>query len=168
MSKTATYAKIASTTLSSSQLTISFNSFSGYTDLICVVTMTRTQGGNNFSLRFNGDTGTNYSEIYVEGDGASVIPGRNSNTNTMRIAAIAGGFGTDIATLTINIQDYENSTTNKNVLTRYSQASTIVGTSIGLWRSTSAVTSFEIGAIGATANFAAGTTVTLYGIEAAK
>jgi hypothetical protein len=166
MSKTATYAKISSTTLGSAQLTISFNSFSGYTDLICVVNMTRSQGGNNFSLRLNGDTGTNYSEIYIEADGSSVIAGRNSNTNTMRIAAIAGGFGTDQATLTINIPDYENSTTNKTVLTRYSQASTIVGTSVGLWRNTSAVTSLEIGAIGATANFSAGTVVTLYGIQA--
>lgn len=111
MSKTATYAKIASTTLSSAQLTVSFNSFSGYTDLICVVNMTRSQSGNNFSLRFNGDTGTNYSQVYFEGDGSTVIPGRNTNTTTMRIAAIAGGFGTDQATLTINILDYENTTT---------------------------------------------------------
>lgn len=117
-------------------------------------------------MRINSDTGNNYSEEYIEGDGGSVIPGRNSNTNSMRIAAIAGGFGTDLATVIINFQNYSNTTTYKTVLTRYSQASTIVGTSIGLWRSTSAMTSFELGTFGGL-NFGAGTTATLYGIKAA-
>lgn len=166
MAAGSTYTPIATTTLGSAQASITFNSFSGYIDLICVLNMTRSGAGNNLSMRLNSDSGTNYSETYIEGDGSSAFSGRNANTNSMRIAAIAGGFGTDLATVTIHLQNYSNSTTNKTVLTRYSQASTIVGSSVGLWRKTEAITSFELGTFGA-ANFGAGTTATLYGILSA-
>ena len=165
---TNTYVALQSTTLGSAAASISFTSINQtYTDLICVLNMTRSGAGNNLGLRINGDTATNYSETYIEGDGSTALGGRNSNTNTMRIAAIQGGFGTDLATVTIHLQNYSNSTTYKTVLTRYSQASTIVGTSVGLWRNTAAVTSIELGTFGG-ANFGAGTTATIYGIAAAS
>jgi hypothetical protein len=165
MAAGSTYTPIATTTLGSAQNSITFTSFSGYTDLICVLTMTRSSGGENLGMRLNSDTGTNYSETYIEGDGSTAVSGRNSNTNTMRIAAIQGGLGTGLAVITIQLQNYSNSSIYKTVLTRYSQAGTIVGSSVGLWRNTNAITSLELGF--ASANFTTGTTATLYGIAAA-
>jgi len=168
MAAGSTYTPIATTTLSSAQATISFTSISsGYTDLICIINMTRSASGNNLSLRLNSDTGTNYSSTYLEADGSSTYSGRGSNEAAMRIAAIAGGFGTDQSTIIINLQNYSNATTYKTVLTRYSEASTIVGCSIGLWRNTSAITSIDFSAYGSSTNFLTGTVATLYGIKAA-
>ena len=68
---TATYEKVQSTTLSSTQSTVTFSSISGaYTDLVLVM------GGSNSAnsdlrMRFNGDTGSNYSVTVLFGDGSA-------------------------------------------------------------------------------------------------
>jgi hypothetical protein len=165
MAAGSTYTPIATQTLGTAALNVTFSSIpSTYTDLVVVCAYNRVSGGNNISMRLNGDT-TNYSETYIEGDGSSVISGRNANDSNMRIAFIVGGTGTSQSTMIINLQNYSNTTTYKTVLTRYSEASTGVGASVGLWRSTAAINSVEIGRAGI--NFAAGSTFTLYGIAAA-
>jgi hypothetical protein len=86
MSKTATYAKIANTTLGSAQSSVTFNSFSGYTDLILVCCATTATDDQFLSVRFNGDSGSNYSNTYMTGDGTTASSGRNAGT----VAYIAG------------------------------------------------------------------------------
>jgi hypothetical protein len=160
-----TYTPIATTTLGSPTINVTFSSISSaYTDLVLVVSYSRASGGNNISLRLNGDT-SNYSETYLEGDGSSAYSGRNNNDSNMRIAFIAGGTGTSQSTMILNFQNYSNTTTYKTVLSRYSEASTAVGSAIGLWRSSSAINSIEIGR--ASFDFTTGSTFTLYGIKAA-
>ena len=160
-----TYESIATQTLSPTATTVTFSSIpSTYTDLVVVCAYNRVSGGNNISMRLNGDT-TNYSETYIEGDGTNVVSGRNANDSNMRIAFIVGGTGTSQSTMIINLQNYSNTTTYKTVLTRYSEGSTGVGASVGLWRSTASINSVEIGCAGI--NFATGSTFTLYGIAAA-
>lgn len=162
---TNTYVQLDKVTVGSSTANISFTSIpQGYTDLICIMNSTRSLGGYNLGLRINSDSGNSYSETYLEGDGSTYIGGANTDTNTMRIAAIQGGFGTDLTTVVINLQNYTNTSTYKTVLTRYSQASTIVGSSVGLWRSQSAITSIQIGSF-SSAQFLTGSTFSLYGIK---
>jgi hypothetical protein len=162
-----TYEPIATTTVATPALNVTFSSISSaYTDLILVCSYSRSSGGNNISLRLNGDTGSNYSETYIEGDGSTAVSGRNSNDSNMRVAFVGAGTSTSQATLILHFMNYSNSTTYKTVLSRYNETTSNVGSAVGLWRSTAAINSIEIGR-SATVNWAAGSVLTLYGIKAA-
>lgn len=167
-----TYTPIATTTLGSAQVSVSFSSFSGYTDLVLVANGYATiDDGYSPKLTFNSDTGTNYSRTLVSGNGSTASSGRNSN-----LAAITcgnqQGWDTSSSTpamLIINIMNYSNTSTFKSVLIRNDAADgTYPGTeaNVGLWRNTSAITSLQLSA-GGSANFATGSTFTLYGIASA-
>lgn len=168
----ATYEPIATTTLGSDQASVSFNSFSGYTDLILVANYGITNNGYTVGLQFNSDTGTNYSWTYVRGNGSTTLSYRKSS---MVFASLADEVKSDnYNTLIINLQNYANSSTYKTILSRSGNAGMSTATTVSLWRSTSAITSFVFkeGADGGpgtfgTGNIKAGSTFTLYGIKAA-
>ena len=167
-----TYTPIATTTLGSNQATVTFNSFSGYTDLVLVANIKHSFGttGDVFvdGIQFNSDTGTNYSYTRLYGNGTSAGSDRNSNVTGISYDATRSSesyFATNI----IQIQNYSNSTTYKTVLVRGNSASgTSVGTeaTVGLWRNTAAITSITINATGAY-TIQSGSTFTLYGIKSA-
>ena len=166
----ATYESIASTTLTSTAATVSFTSISGsYTDLVLICTVRSTFAGNqnDITLRFNSDTGNNYSSTWVNGSGSAASSGRNTSQNygyffyLPAANATAGVWGVGIA----NIMNYSNTTTNKTVLTRNNDPLAGVGAYAGLWRSTSAITSITIES--PLVNLATSSTFTLYGIKSA-
>jgi len=161
-----TYTPIATTTLGSSQSSVSFNSFSGYTDLVLVSTVKSTAASlERFaSMRFNGDSGSNYSSTVLYGEPTSFGSYRRSNGTGAIIIDAMNPTGGSFTTNIVQIQNYSNSTTNKTLLSRWS-SSTQLGQNVLLWRSTAAITSFEIIISGD--NFPAGCTFTLYGIAAA-
>ena len=66
-----TYEPIATTTLGSAQASVSFSSFSGYTDLVLVCVATTASDDQFLSVQFNGDTGSNYSNTYMTGNGST-------------------------------------------------------------------------------------------------
>jgi hypothetical protein len=112
----------------------------------------------------NGDSGTNYSSTTLKGNGSSASSARLSNIN--RIVFDADGASTSITNVNvINFQNYANTTTNKTVVGRSSDATYGTAAIVGLWRSTAAITSITIGIDGH--NFITGSTFTLYGIAAA-
>ena len=160
-----TYVPLATQTLGSATASVTFSSISGaYTDLVLVVNGTLSSGGYIDSyVRFNSDSGTNYSRTYLFGDGGSTVSGRNS-------AATGLGFvymnSTDRAAIVINIMNYANATTYKTATTRTTAPGSggVTAAYVGLWRNTAAITTIEI----VTGNtFAIGSTFTLYGIAAA-
>lgn len=163
-----TYTPIVTTTLGSNQANVTFNSFSGYTDLILVATVkTVTYGGVNLNINVNSDSGTNYSWNALVGNGSSATATRSSNQTYMD-----GDVNSlmDTSTFTqynISFMNYANTTTYKTVLSRAINARSGGATEavINLWRSTAAITSmtFDCGAD----QFATGSTFTLYGIVAA-
>lgn len=158
----ATYEPIATTTLTSAQSSVTFSSISGsYTDLVLIVAGT-VNTNSYFTLRLNGDTNTNYSNTEMDGNGTSASSNRNTSNNYMYNGSV---FTTQTNIIT-QIQNYSNSTTYKTILTRSNNAGSIVKASVGLWRSTSAITSLEIGTGGAN-TYSSGSTFTLYGIKAA-
>ena len=168
MPASATYTPIATTTLTSAQTTVTFSSISGsYTDLIIVAnTKSVSAGGNQwFMMKFNSDSGSNYSMTYLSGNGSSASSGRYSN----RSDGIFPGDtdNTDYMTMIINIMNYNNSTTYKTVLSRSSDSSDSVKAIVGLWRSTAAITSVSITNQDVPSNIASGSTFTLYGILSA-
>lgn len=163
----ATYEPIATTTLGSAAASYTFSGIPAtYTDLILICQTSVTSGSVQNQMQFNSDTGTNYSATILSGSGSAVLSTRNSNINFITL-----GYDdyntTAIGQMSIvNIQNYSNSTTYKTTIQRGSNANTGVSATVGLWRSTAAITSVLIKPAGGV-NYAAGSTFTLYGIKSA-
>lgn len=158
--KTGTYTLINSTTLTTATASVSFSSIPGtYTDLIVVIGGSQSVATNT-NMRLNGDTGNNYSDTAITGNGSSASSGRNSNQPYFWF----GVMGTGESTALFHIMDYANTTTNKTVLHRMNNAGGFVQAFVGLYRSTSAITSVTF--LPNAGNFNSGSTFKLYGIEA--
>jgi len=156
-----TYDKIATTTLGSAQASVTFSSItSAYTDLVLIINGTMSSSENSLGMRFNGDTTNNYSTTALYGDGASSATLRFSSGVEMYIGR---SRVTNNSTSIIQIQNYSNTTTYKTVLSR-GNSSAIVMAQVNLWRNTAAVTSIFVKGFSDFANFASGSTFTLYGI----
>ena len=152
-----TYEPIATTTLGTAAASITLSSIpSTFTDLVII--FTGTQGAfDNTGLRFNGDTGSNYSKTMVYDANSN----RGTNDTSIRIMIA----GTTINSTIWQIMNYANSTTYKTALCRSGIASDQVRMGVGLWRSTSAIN--EVTFLAESGNFGTGTTVSIYGIKAA-
>lgn len=162
-----TYIKLASTTLSSTASSVTFSSItSSFTDLVLICSIQQS-GTDDFGIRFNGDTGTNYSRTVLYGSGSTAASARASNASQITCSYYgyppnsSSNFGTEI----INIPSYSNTTIYKTVLARSNNAGTGVDAVAGFWRSTSAITEILI-RINA-GNINAGSVFTLYGIKKA-
>jgi hypothetical protein len=167
MAAGSTYTPIATNTVSGgSTNSVAFSSISGsYTDLVIVAKIFPTAdiGGQNMYIRFNSDTSTNYSSTTMLGNGTAASSSRlTSQTGIGRMDFYTAANPT--ATL-LNVQNYSNSTTYKNVLIRHNVTDNGTKAIVGLWRSTSAITSLEM-YIDA-GFYGAGSTFTLYGIASA-
>ena len=162
-----TYDPIATTTLGGSG-SITFSSIpSTYTDLRVVLTALGSTAGITPYLRFNSNTATNYSTTYIYGEGTQA----NSASNTSITALYPATFGLRTAQpffYTYDIFSYAGSTYKTTLMTSNEDNAALTPTpgyivrTVGLWRSTSAITS--IGLSTSSGSFAAGTTATLYGI----
>lgn len=162
----ATYEPIATTTVSGTSTgSIVFSSFSGYTDLKIIATGTGVTAGSIY-LRFNSDTGTNYSYTELYGDGTSPISSRISSNPFIALGAV--GLSTTIPHLHIvDVFNYSGST-NKTVLVNGSEdnnGSGYVYRNVALWRNTAAITSISV--LRTSGFLGNGFTATLYGIKAA-
>ena len=166
---TATYEKIATTTLGSAVSSVTFSTISGsYTDLVIVCSVFTSSDGTATEFQFNSDTGSNYSNTFLEGNGSATSSSRESNQSSIGMSYNIGGNSTNPCITIANIQNYSNTTTYKTLIGRWNSASggTYPGTgaAVGLWRSTSAITSVVVKT--GSGNFNSGSTFTLYGIKA--
>ena len=159
-----TYTPIATTTLGSGSSSVTFSSISGsYTDLILVANAACTATGQWIALRFNSDSGTNYSDTVLEGNGSTASSNRESNLNRAQFVYNSGTDST-YGTVTFNIQNYSNSTTYKTTLGRWNYAGNATTAGVAMWRNTAAITSVTLVSSG---TMTTGSTFTLYGIQAA-
>jgi hypothetical protein len=160
-----TYEPIAKVTLGSASNTITFSNISGsYTDLIlqCRIVGVSNEGYSS-GLKFNGDTGSNYSYNNLYGTGSSVAATKVSNNGIMYVLGVDQGLQNSVNFGTINIFNYSNSSIYKTVLTQWGQAENSTMINTGLWRSTSAITSIELSHY-SNYTFSTGSIFTLYGI----
>jgi hypothetical protein len=156
-----TYEKIATTTLGSATATVTLSSIPAtYTDLVLIIngTIVGADGGN--LVRYNGDTGNNYSYTQMYGTGSATASNRDSNISNMQL----GRQGSVQSTSIINVQNYSNTTTYKTAIARGSNTGGIVVAQVGLWRNTAAINSIAVS--NESGNFNSGCTFTLYGIKA--
>jgi len=161
-----TYEPIATTTLGSNQTSVSFTSIpSTYTDIVIITNVSGNDGA--ICIRFNNDTGSNYSNINVRGNGTTATSIRSTNATyingTSNLSVTAGSLQTAIW----NIQNYSNTTTNKTIVFRDGMSTHITGATAGLWRNTAAINRIDLSPEFGSQVFYTGSTFTLYGIKAA-
>jgi len=166
----ATYEPIATTTLSTAQSTITFSSLGSYTDVRLVISGTVATTGYQYNMWFNNDTTSSYSQTILDGDGATATSRIRTSAPNIYIndAYVVGGNSTEPSLCIVDIFSYAGSSTYKTILCNYNAtygSGGVVGRTVGLYRSTSAVTRIDIN--GGGVNMKAGTTATLYGIKAA-
>lgn len=159
-----TYEPIASTTLGAAATTVTFDNIPGtYTDLILVILEPTASGSNAGTIKFNQDSGSNYSRTILRGDGSVTSATRASNETT-------GYYGGQVANAIqmFQIMSYANTNVNKTVLqvTRgLVSAADAIGRQVTLWRSTAAITRIDLGQV--TNGHKSGFVFSLYGVKAA-
>lgn len=162
-----TYENITTNSPVSDVASVIFSNIPGtYTDLVLISQVRVTGGTQDFWVRFNGDTATNYSSTFVYGDGTSALGTRNiSGTGLYHLNAYTSSSGMwSIGRM--NIQNYANTTTLKSVINRADSAGFVVATA-GLWRKSpaEAITSITLLPSNSANNIVAGSVFTLYGIK---
>jgi hypothetical protein len=169
---TATYEKIATTTVSGSSVaSIDFTSISGsYTDLIVIGSIKAASATNPQPfVRFNNDSSTNYSVTNMYGNGTTAGSTRFSSQAQIRLNYVVDPNTTEYTNLIMNIQNYSNTTTYKTVLNKLTLgggSNSGLDVSAGLWRSTSAINRLTFTLENSSSNFAVGCVFTIYGIKA--
>jgi hypothetical protein len=168
MADVSTEVAIATQTLGSAASSITFNSIPAtYTDLRVVLVAT---GGGTLTkrLQFNSDTApsnTNYSHTQLGGTGSATYSNGENSVFAIRFASNQIGDSSTIPVFSsIDIFSYAGST-YKTVLATTSSDQNGAGyvqRTVGLWRSTAAISSVVLMIDGDT--YATGTTATLYGI----
>ena len=164
---TPTYTALATITLSSSASSVTFSNISQlFRDLVLVVNWQNSGTASASRLQINGDTGSNYSSVWMVGQGSTTGSSSESGQTSARLfGASLGPSNTYSNVGIVQFLDYSATDKHKTVLDRYSSANTDVQASAIRWASTSAITSFRVfDVLGQT--YSAGSTFSLYGIAA--
>ena len=161
---TPTYDLIASTTLAASTSEVVFGSLpSTYRDLILIARAANTSASNN-GIRLNGDSGSNYSRLFMGVNGVGAISSGTSTSSGFQYDNFA--FTTATVGETnhiIQIMDYSATDKHKTILTRANRAGDTIDALAGRWANTSAITSVTVYSISGF-SFAANSTFNLYGV----
>lgn len=163
------YEVISTQTLGSATSAVTFSSIPAtYTDLVLIAySSTTTVGSSEFNkMTFNSDTATNYSTTTLGGDGSSAASFRGTSVAYIRAGRNTANGDSYFVPNKIQIMNYANTTTYKTAFAQGPEAGTYMENDVGLWRSTSAITSVTLTA-GAN-NYKVGCTFTLYGVKAAE
>jgi hypothetical protein len=156
---TPTYTALANITLGSSASSVTFSSIPAtYRDLVLVVNTPTLPFDSQLVLRFNGDTGSNYSRVYME----TIFGGTGSAAGTDTFAYV-GAYGPDQANLIVNIMDYSATDKHKSFLARGNGSTAAKATSLR-WSNTAAITSILVKLESYSTNLPTGSTLNLFGI----
>jgi len=159
---TKTYKALATVTLSSSASSVTFSSIPAtYRDLVLVANGSETSG-TSMSVRVNGDSGSNYSTVFMRGTNTDTAQSQsfaNETEGYVIVAAPGNNF-----TVNLSIMDYSATDKHKTMLSRSGYgAATLTEADANRWANTAAITSVQI--IDNSGTFNSGCTFSLYGIE---
>lgn len=166
------FESIATTTLSTSTATIAFSSIPETYKHLQVRYLARTDRAafeDIVLVRFNSDTGSNYSRHYLYGDGASSGSGGAASQTYILTDGCTGAsttasvFGCGV----LDVFDYANTNKYKTLrgLTAYDRnGGGLIVANSGNWRSTSAITAITITSFNS-ANFVQYSSFALYGVK---
>lgn len=165
------YFALATTTLSSAASSVTFSSIPtsvngvALRDLIVVANASGTVNDQGMRLRFNGDSGSNYSTVAMGGF-SSAFSFQTTTTHALFYSIQIGVNSNGIHTPVIGqIMDYSATDKHKTLLTRangQNNSSTETTALVTRWANTNAITSMVFTL--ASGNFATGSSFSLYGI----
>lgn len=158
---TATYTPLATVTLGSTASSVILSNIpASYRDLILVANIDGTSQTELY-VRMNGDTGSTYTAVRMQGSGTTNASTTYSGTGGMRLNG-NGDIMTDFSfNAVIQIFDYSATDKQKALLSR-TNSSGGVDANFGRWPSTSVITSVTV--YPAAGSFDTGSTVSLYGV----
>ena len=166
---TPTYDLIAEQTVTgiAGAASITFSSIpQTYKDLVLEMSVLQSTGSSQQSrVQLNGDTGTNYSITYLDGNGSAASSGRlTSETSSAAYYVPSTGTASPIMSV-LQFMSYSSGNVYKTWLTRTAPAAAYVSVYVHLWRSTAAITSITITTAGGSGgNLLSGCTFRLSGI----
>jgi hypothetical protein len=165
-----TYVNIATTTLGSTQSTVTFSSISStYTDLVLRISARDNQGQTAapITLTING-TSTNYSMTNMGSSGASVFSNRQSNASSISLENAANSSlatASTFSNLEIYIPNYTVSVNKQFSAVSGTEQNSTTGwqtATAGLWGNTATISSITLTSGG---SFVSGSSFYLYGIK---
>ncbi len=157
---TPTYTPLATVTLGASASSVTFSSIPAtFRDLIVVLSV-KSSGGNNLArARYNSDSGSNYSRVFMRGDGSSATSAAETDTG----AFIADVDSTNFFVQTTSIMDYSATDKHKTSLSSTTRGDRVQAFA-NRWANTAAITSVQV--VISSNTFDAGSTFSLYGVIA--
>ena len=158
---------IETKTLGTAAASIEFTSIpQDGTDLLLFASLRATADGVVGGVRFNGDTGSNFTVRRLEGNGSSVSTGSTNSTSFQtRLAAASSYTANTFSNHALYIPNYTGSTQKAVSIDVSIENSTTAGPNLieaGLWTGTAAITTILY--FGNAFDFTAGSTISLYKI----
>jgi hypothetical protein len=124
--------------------------------LILVFNGTILNNNEYVSLQFNGDTGSNYSNVYM----TNLESGASTTTSILRAIG-----GTTNCTIVWQLMDFSATNKHKMILSRSGTTPSLsVWASAERWANTNAITTVRV--FSGSSNLSSGSTFTLYGVIA--
>lgn len=171
------FESIATTTLTTNTLSVTLSSIPStyqHLQVRILARCTRGAANGNLNIQLNSDTGANYAQHELSGDGATALAAGSTGATAPNISRSPGTSATaDIFSGTIiDIHDYANTSKYTTLRSFYgydNNSATVIG-SVGmrsiLWLNTAAVDSLTFTSA-SSSSFVAGSTFALYGIKGA-
>jgi hypothetical protein len=166
------FESIATVTTSASQATVSFTSIPStykHLQLRIHARSNRASSDTTAVIRFNSDSGANYNNHRIYGNGSTVSA--DGNTNETRVLFLTiNAVGAAVASYSpyiVDVIDYANTGKNKTARAIGGKNNTNTDGYIflqsGAWRNTAAITTVEL--IDVISTFVNGSVISLYGIK---
>lgn len=168
------YELISTTVLGSNTASVTFSNLGDYSSTykhLQIRVVARATIGNpteSLALRFNSDTGGNYREHVLFGNGSSALSAAGgasatfmTSANIAADGASANVFGAGI----VDILDPYSSSKNKTIRSLSGTADSFIQFRSGVWLSTASVTSITLLPASGSTNLITGSRFSLYGIE---
>lgn len=163
---------IQRTTLTSNTATVTFSGIPStykHLQIRCLVrSTTAATGQDGLAIRLNSDTGTNYADHLLYGDGAAAGATGSASRSNMRADLTIprnGNTANIFGTVIVDLHDYASTTKNKTIRNFGGQdrnGAGAISLSSGLWMNTSAVNTILL--YPDSNSFLAGSTFALYGM----
>lgn len=156
---TATHELITAQTLASNSSSVIFSNIpQTYKDLFITIQVIGSQSAD-IGVRFNSDTGSNYSRVYAYGTGSSTVSAADTSINIQRIPYMTA---TNPTLTTLQIFSYSSTDKHKVSFGRINGQNVGISAILGRWANVSAITSIEFYPEAGTIN--SGSMFYIYGI----
>lgn len=157
------YDALATVTLSSTASTVTFSGIpTGYKHLQIRYSLTAAAPADT-TIRFNGDTGSNYSSHLLRGSGTAA---QAFSYTSQSAAYVQFNIGYNTSVAVIDVLDYGNSNKNKTIRSLAgfdNNGNGNIDLWSGAWYNTNAITSLVLTAV--TTTFSVNSTFALYGVK---